>query len=74
MFERFTERARQMVVLAQDEARLLKYAELALSGEEKEGAIEAQDFEAAAHLRDRERRLTRIATELQRVRERDRSA
>jgi ATP-dependent Clp protease ATP-binding subunit ClpA len=44
--------------------------ELRRLGEEKERAILAQDFEEAARLRDRERRLTRIAGELQRAWER----
>jgi ATP-dependent Clp protease ATP-binding subunit ClpC len=48
--------------------------ELARLAAEKASALEAQDFETAARRRRRERRLTSIATELQRVWERDRSA
>jgi ATP-dependent Clp protease ATP-binding subunit ClpA len=44
--------------------------ELRRLSEEKERAILTQDFEEAARLRDRERRLTRIAGELQRAWER----
>lgn len=44
--------------------------ELRRLSEEKERAILAQDFEEAARLRNRERRLTRIAGELQRAWER----
>ncbi len=44
--------------------------ELARLAEEKERAIEAQDFEGAARLRNRERRLISIAGELQRAWER----
>jgi ATP-dependent Clp protease ATP-binding subunit ClpA len=48
-------------------------AELARLMEEKERALDDQEFEAAARLRDRERRLTSAASELQRVWEHDRS-
>ena len=47
--------------------------ELARIGGAKERALEAQDFETAARLRDRERRLASIANQLQRVWERDQS-
>src|SRR5687767_3699777 len=123
MFERFTERARQVVVVAQDEARALKHdyigtehlllgllreeeglaarvleslditveevraqvARIVGQGDEvttgqmpftprakkgareKEAAIERREFEQAAPLRDRERRLWRSARDRERV-------
>jgi 2-oxo-4-hydroxy-4-carboxy--5-ureidoimidazoline (OHCU) decarboxylase len=59
MFERFTDRARRVVVLAQEEARMLKSQPHRHRAHpaRPESAIDAQDFERAGSLRDRERQL-----------------
>ena len=53
MFERFTERARQVVVLTQDEARALKHNYIGT----EHLLLGVQDWELAAMLRDLERSL-----------------